>query len=172
MACSARQSRLITTYRQLRAAAPGADIVAVGYPLLVTADAHCASWDEPTLWDLLLPPAVRAARIAALDAAFTKAERVKIRQWGALLNDTIDQAAAAAGVISSTTEVEQQFAGHEVCATHSNEWINAIVPSLTTWPVAPATFHPNVAGNLAYAYAVNSRRTALNATGQVYYPNR
>ena len=118
---------LETTFRAMRAAAPGADIVAVGYPNLVAVekDPGCAKWKT-------LPDAKRTIIRGAIKEA----------------NGIISKAAEDAGIHSIIDEVTAAFDGHEACAAKPN-YINGYTP-LTRM------FHPNVAGNEAYALAVQS----------------
>lgn len=141
------QTRLVQVYKELRTAAPGADIIIVGYPLLV-ADPAIADCHNPIVY-------------AGLGAG----EMTTIRTLAAQLDSEIAAAATQAGVSSATQQVEQAFAGHEACTkTKSQEWINEIAGLNDA---LHDSFHPNSAGYQALASAVNSARNALYQNGMV-----
>lgn len=145
----ALEPRLVQVYQEIRQAAPGADIVVLGYPLLVAA------------------PDVAQCHNPVIAVGLSKSEMTMIRQLAAQLNGVIKQAAVQAGVASVTDQVEQDFAGHEVCTKNANnEWINEIT-GLTA--MVHGSFHPKTAGYLADAMAVNAGRTALYQSGMVIH---
>ncbi|HLI71235.1 MAG TPA: GDSL-type esterase/lipase family protein [Ktedonobacteraceae bacterium] len=141
------QPRLLQLYQEIRAVAPGADIIIVGYPLLF-ADPSIADCHNPIVyWGL------------------SGAEMQMIRNLATLLDNTIAAAASQAGVFSVTQQVEQAFAGHEACtANESQEWINEIAG---TNDALHDSFHPNSAGYHAYATAIDSARNLLYQKGMV-----
>lgn len=144
---TALQTRLVQVYQELRTAAPGADIVIVGYPLLV-ADPSIADCHNPIVY-------------TGLGAG----EMQMIRTLAAQLDTTIAAAASQAGVSSATQQVIQAFAGHEACtANESQEWINEIAGLNDA---LHDSFHPNSAGYQALASAVNSARNVLYQNGMV-----
>ncbi len=146
---TALKPRLVQVYREIRQAAPAADIVVLGYPLLV-ADPASASCHNPIL-----------------KVGLSKSEMSMIRQLADQLDTVIAQAATEAGVASVTKEVEQAFAGHETCtANESDEWINEVAGLNVA---LKASFHPNSAGYRAYASALNIGRYALYQAGMVRY---
>ncbi len=141
------EPRLVQVYQEIREAAPGADIIVLGYPLLFAApdDAHCHN--------------------PLIAAGVSKSEMTMIRTLAAQLDSVIDQAAAQAGVVSAADGVEQVFAGHEACAANKNaEWINEIT-GLTA--MIHGSFHPTAAGYAGDALAVNARRTTFYQSGMV-----
>ncbi|GHO42777.1 GDSL-type esterase/lipase family protein [Ktedonospora formicarum] len=141
------EPRLVAVYQELRAAAPGADIIIVGYPLLV-ADPSLADCHNPVVY-------------TGLGAG----EMQMIRDLASQLNDAIAQAASTAGAFPATEEVEQAFAGHEACtANESQEWINEIAGLNDA---LRDSFHPNSAGYQALSRAVNSARDKLYQNGMV-----
>ena len=144
---TALQPRLAQVYRELRTVAPGADILIVGYPLVVANPAIADCHNPIVYWGL------------------GAGEMQMIRTLAAQLDTTIAQAAAQAGVFSATQEVEQAFAGHEICtANESQEWINEIA-GLND--VLHDSFHPNSPGYHAYATAINRARNLLYQDGLV-----
>lgn len=141
--------RLVEIYRKLRQAAPAADIMVAGYPLLV-ADPTNAKCHNPTL------------KIGLSDS-----EMHMIRKLAGLLNSAIVQAALEAGVTPVAHEVAQAFSGHEVCARNeSDEWIHEITGLNVK---LKSSFHPDTDGYRAYASAFNTVRLALNQYGMVRY---
>ncbi len=144
---TALQTRLVQIYQELRTAAPGADILIVGYPLLV-ADPSIADCHNPIVYTGLGAGEMRMIRTLATQLA-----------------TTIAAAASQAGVSSATQQVIQAFAGHEACtADKSEEWINEIAGLNDA---LHDSFHPNSAGYQALANAVNSARNTLYQNGMV-----
>lgn len=146
-AINALEPRLVKVYQELRAAAPGADIIATGYPLLVA------------------DPATARCHNAILYVGLSKIELQMIRDLSAQLDRIITQAATQANITPATQQVEDVFAGHEACASHkSQEWINEIAGLNDS---LQDSFHPNAAGFQAFASAINSVRTLLYQSGLV-----
>jgi lysophospholipase L1-like esterase len=144
---AALEPRLAQVYREIRSAAPGADIIVLGYPLLAAA------------------PDVASCHNPIIKVGLSKSEMSMIRDLAGQLNRVITQAAAQAGVISAADRVEQAFVGHEVCTkSQQNEWINEIT-GITN--MIHGSFHPKLAGYTADAHAVNAGRIALYQTGMV-----
>lgn len=144
---TALQPRLVQIYQELRTAAPGADIIIVGYPLLV-ADPSIADCHNPIVY-----------------TGLSAAEMRMIRTLATQLDNTIAAAASQIGVSSATQQVIQAFAGHEACtADESQEWINEIAGLNDA---LHDSFHPNSAGYQALASAVNSARNSLYQSGMV-----
>lgn len=143
------EPRLVQVYKEIRAAAPGADIIVVGYPLLV-ADPSIAHCHNPIVY-----------------AGLSASEMLMIRDLAAQLNNTIAQAANSAGVFHVTQEVQQAFAGHEACtANESQEWINEIAGLNDA---LHDSFHPSAAGYQAYADAIDSARPGLYANSMIRF---
>jgi lysophospholipase L1-like esterase len=144
---AALQPRLLQVYQKLHAAAPGADIIIVGYPLVV-ADPAIADCHNPVVY-------------YGLGAS----EMQMIRDLASQLDNTIAAAASQAGIFSATKQVEQAFAGHEICtADESQEWINEVAGLNDA---LHDSFHPNSAGDHGYAEAINSARKLLYQNGMV-----
>lgn len=144
---SALQSRLAQLYGELRSAAPGADIIIVGYPLLVA---------DPTIADCHNP---------IVYVGLGAGEMTMIRTLANQLDTVIATAATQAGVSNAAHQVAQNFAGHEACtADESQEWINEIAGLNDA---LHDSFHPNSAGYHAMANAVNSARNSLYLSGMV-----
>ena len=137
------EPKLVKTYRLLALAAPGADLIAVGYPRPVSDPAKYGCY----------------ATLAGLNDT----ERQVIRYWADHLNTAIYNAALATGFYPITGDIVSAFSGHEVCST-DGEWING--PSLPL----NASFHPNHSGSTAYAIGVNNGRNRLYSLGFVRYP--
>ena len=129
-------------YRELRAAAPHATIVAVGYPHLVnTTNPGCAG----TSTDGALPLDVRLKFNALVDAG----------------NAQIKASAREAGISAITDEIATAFEGHEACST--SEWI--VTPETSgvdlsnladTQQYAERIGHPNDLGHQHIAEVVLS----------------
>ena len=137
------EQRLTSLYADIRTALPGADIYAVGYPLLIDPDDTCLDPTELTL---------------------SRADKVMMRDLGLLMNEVIDSAAQAAHVISVADDPAARFAGHGACAgaLDWDAWINPYVV-----PLVYTSFHPNRLGQDNYAYAVNNARVRLAQTGAI-----
>ncbi len=144
---NALEPRLVQVYKEIRQVAPGADILILGYPLLLAAPPNESCHN----------PAVRIG--------LSKAEITMICTLAATMDNVITQAAGQAGVTPATKQVEMAFAGHEACAANQNlEWINEIA-GLND--MLKDSFHPKAAGYLADALAVNAARAQLYLTGAV-----
>jgi lysophospholipase L1-like esterase len=141
------KQNLLDLYRAIRQTLPGADIYAVGYPLLIDPDDVCLNGIELTL---------------------SYREKVMIRNLGRIMNDVIDDAARETGVISVAYKPAERFAGHGVCAgaLDLDQWIH---PFVTVMP--QMTMHPNDRGYDAYAYAVNAARVNVAEAGGLRYPS-
>jgi hypothetical protein len=92
----------IRKQQELRSAAPGADIVIVGYPLLV-ANPSIADGHNPIVY-----------------YGLSGSEMTMIRTLAAQLDSVIAAAATQAGVANAAKQVEQAFAGHEAKVTGSD----------------------------------------------------
>ncbi|TDE15962.1 GDSL-type esterase/lipase family protein [Jiangella asiatica] len=156
---------LVDLYNSIQAAAPGDEVIVGGYPMLVP------------------DPAVRSD-CPALTSFLSTSERRMIRRLGVLLNDVVDGAAAAAGVRSASSRVEQTFDGHEACANGAGDWLyglklsfgdgaataepseaaSATPPSHPQWEIVSSfvrdSFHPTVAGQAGYASAFEAEWAA------------
>ena len=144
---TALEPRLVQVYKELRSAAPGADIMIVGYPLLV-ANPSIADCHNPIVY-------------VGLGAG----EMTMIRTLATQLDNVIAQAATQAGVSNAAQQVAQAFAGHEACTKdESQEWINEIAGLNDA---LHDSFHPNSSGYRAMAGAVNSARNSLYQSGMV-----
>ncbi|MEU4561087.1 GDSL-type esterase/lipase family protein [Actinoplanes sp. NPDC023936] len=139
------RSRLAGTFLAIRRRAPGADVVAAGYPLLVVSppNAQCSS---------------------AFGAVISDDEKKMMRNLAFHMNRVIALAAEDAQIIAATTQVMDRFYGHEACAGANGEWVNQIAECIG-YPLCPGTMHPTAAGHVAYAFAINDRRAQLNAIG-------
>jgi lysophospholipase L1-like esterase len=123
--------RLLETFNALRAAAPSAVIVAVGYPHLVAPSTNTAC-DATTTGSLV-----------------DGNERDMIRRAIDRMNTTIANAATSAGIVSVTKEVVAEFEGQEACSG-SRSFINTVDDPV----YYEAMYHPNALGEVAYANAV------------------
>jgi lysophospholipase L1-like esterase len=155
---------LTSLFLTIRAVAPGADVVVAGYPWLVRppAESHCSD-----VFNGGFSP-------AGYDG-ISSAEKLMIRRQAAHLDQIIAAAAWDAGVIDATGDVVPLFEGpgnnglHEACAGADGEYVNQV--SVSNWnPFTFAlgnTLHPNIWGQIAYAFGVNTTRTRLNTNGSV-----
>jgi len=119
------------TFRALRAAAPSATIVAIGYPHVV---------------DTSSPNCDRTATGYLLNLS----KRQRLNQLVDALNAQIKTAAANAGIASIIDPIVAAFQGHEACS--ADEWIVSADALLRTGNFGVG--HPNDAGYRAYANAV------------------
>ncbi len=144
---TALEPRLAGVYQEIRQAAPGADILIVGYPLLI-ANPSIADCHNPIVY-----------------VGLSASEMTMICTLATQMDNVIKQAANQVGVTPATTVAEAAFAGHEACtANESQEWINEIA-GLND--LLNNSFHPNAAGYQAYASAVNAVRSQLYQNGAV-----
>jgi lysophospholipase L1-like esterase len=104
------RDRLARTYAAIRAAAPHAHVVVLGYPRLFELTPSCA--------DPLAPNATR---------------RSKLNEGADVLNSVIRSASQQHGF--SFTDVRDRFAGHGVCST--NPWINGPSAPASVGPYHP-----------------------------------
>jgi lysophospholipase L1-like esterase len=137
------QNRLAQIYLELRNYAPAADIIVVGYPLL------------------LADPSQAVCHDATTQSGLSTAEITMIRTLATQLNTAIQTAAQDAGLTYDAAYAT--FAGHEACTSNqSNEWINEITANDIN-----GSFHPNLLGQAAYTQSVNLARYLLYVNGQV-----
>lgn len=132
------RQRLDATFAQIRAVAPAADVLIVGYPRLFT---EAAVSLDPSLLTV------------------TQSERVLANLWADQLNEEVAASARAHGLHPVTTEVVNGFLGHG--AGSADPWINGVVlvdpatpPGVPAATPATKSIHPNPAGNAGYAVAV------------------
>jgi len=104
------RDRLARTYAAIRAAAPHAHVVVLGYPRLFELTPSCA--------DPLAPNVTR---------------RSKLNEGADVLNSVIRSASQQHAF--SFTDVRDRFAGHGVCST--NPWINGPSTPATVGPYHP-----------------------------------
>jgi lysophospholipase L1-like esterase len=135
------------TFRALRAAAPNATIVAVGYP-------HLAVYKDP---------ANAACDKTLTGFALNRANRLKLAQLVDAMNNQIKVAAANAGIQAIVDEVVTEFDGHEACS--GSEWIVGADAALKTLNRGVA--HPNDAGHRGYATAVLNGLSKVKARSAV-----
>lgn len=127
---------LETTYLAINAVAPSADIVVAGYPLLFPAN-PTTSCDSGSV----------LGKIAKLSPA----AQDLLNTFGTQLNNTISQAVSQVkkdGVDIQFVDPQEAFSGHALCT--SDPWL---LPLSVTSKVS--SFHPNAAGQQAYADLVN-----------------
>ena len=124
-------------YEDVRARAPGADIVVVGYPPLV--------------------PAPGAPRAICIE--LSNSEMDMIYRLGVRLNNVIRSAATAAGVTYSVDEVHAEFTGHEACS------LAPYLHAIDVDSMGGDSFHPTTAGQWAYGEAVDDRLNSLFGIG-------
>ncbi|HKU39730.1 MAG TPA: SGNH/GDSL hydrolase family protein [Polyangiales bacterium] len=93
------------TFRALRAAAPNATIVALGYPHLVDATSAC---DSNSL----------------VGCVFDAETRQRFNDIADAINAQIANTAASAGILSLTSEVVEAFSSHGACSP--DEWISGV----------------------------------------------
>lgn len=137
--------RLHQLYQNIRAVAPAADILVIGYPLLV-ADPELANCHN-----------------GIARAGLNEGELTMIRDLSSLFDTILNTSATFSGM--SYVSGVDAFAGHEACTPEqSDAWINEIT-SLSE--DLHGSFHPNQAGYQAYADAVNTVRTSLYQSGGV-----
>jgi hypothetical protein len=130
--------KLDAIYARIHQNAPGARIIALGYPQL-------------------FPRTKDEQNCGKLNALFSNSEQNYLRQATSELNQLIAARAAASGFVEFVA-VDSYFYGHEVCGDWG-EWINAITLSITTG-VNQQSLHPTDIGHKnGYAEAVND---ALN----------
>ena len=104
------RDRLARTYAAIRAAAPHAHVIVLGYPRLFELTPSCA--------DPLAPNLTR---------------RQKLNEGADVLNSVIHSVSQQYGL--SFTDVRDRFAGHGVCST--NPWINGPSMPATVGPYHP-----------------------------------
>lgn len=143
---------LDATFAQIRAVAPGADVLVAGYPRL---------FDEgPVPLDPVFA------------ATLTQAERRLANVWATQVDEEVAAAARAQGLHPVTDQVLAAFVGHG--AGGPAPWINPVevldpgtpiglVPQLP----ATASIHPTVEGNQAYADVVTAALRAFGSRVQV-----
>jgi lysophospholipase L1-like esterase len=122
------QTDLIAALQRIRAAAPDARIVVLGYPRLF----------DPALPFGNVDPLLLVAINAAVDA----------------LNTAIEAAVIASGTGAIFVDVTDRFVGHEV--NSSDPWIFFTAPTVTPDGLVfdPRNFHPTLEGHRAYASAL------------------
>lgn len=116
-------------YTSLKLDQPYADVVVGGYPVVVEPG---EGGGFPDTCDL-----------------FGNNERAMVDRLVNRLNSSIGSAASEAGVWSAARHVQDRFEGHGACT--SGEWIHG--PKVSGVEAHPNSFHPNLSGQLAYAFA-------------------
>jgi hypothetical protein len=127
---------LVATYLSINVAAPNADILVAGYPLLFPAN-PTTSCDSGSILGKL--------------AKLSPSAQNRLNAFGAELNNTIAQAVSQVkddGVDIQFVNPQVAFTGHALCT--SDPWI---LPLSVTNRVS--SYHPNAAGQQAYADLVN-----------------
>ncbi len=120
-----------TMLEDIRAAAPNATIVTVGYPQLAPADPSTCTWKEQTQFSFV-----------------TRADLPFFR----LAEDRLNLGMAAQSIAHGVTHVDPTAAstGHDVCADLGSRWIEGVTAS-----DGSSTFvHPNVRGHAGMAALV------------------
>ncbi|MGI5183214.1 SGNH/GDSL hydrolase family protein [Dactylosporangium sp. CA-152071] len=125
---AATAPKVTAVIQAVRAAAPAARIVVVGYPAIVP-DRGYGCW-----------PAV----------PFAFGDVPYLRTVAKSLNAMLAQTAASNGAEYADTYTPS--VGHDVCRSKSVRWVEGVVPEN-----AAAPFHPNAAGEQAMATAVTTR---------------
>jgi lysophospholipase L1-like esterase len=140
------------TFAQIRAVAPGADVLVAGYPRLFTEDA--------------IP------RDAVFAATLTQDERRLANVWAEQVNAEVHASARAHGLQPVTDEVLAAFVGHG--AGGADPWINPVIaadpgtpPGVQPDTPATSSIHPTAAGNQAYADVVTAALRAYGAVTRV-----
>ncbi len=134
-AMSALPARLARIYRDIRARAPGARLVVVGYPHLVA---------DPDRFDVDSCPALVGPFSGGLriDPGEVRWLRAKADRLGAVVRRAAEE--AGAGYV----DVATAFAGHEACTPEP--WVEGVAV-----PQVALSFHPNAAGHVELARLVS-----------------
>ncbi|MEV0132082.1 SGNH/GDSL hydrolase family protein [Dactylosporangium sp. NPDC050688] len=128
---AAAAPKVAAVVQAVRAAAPNARIVVVGYPVIVP-DSGYGCW-----------PVV----------PFAFGDVPYLRTVAKSLNSMLARTAAANG--AQYADVYTPSIGHDVCRSKSVRWVEGLVPEN-----AAAPFHPNAAGEQGMATAVTARLAA------------
>ena len=129
---------LAQRYMQIAAAAPNAKVVVLGYPRFFPK----------------VPPLSCATGVLGQDFNFLQMAwiNLKIKQFDNVIQNAVKQAAAT-GAKVSYVDVYNAFDKHELCTASPD--MNAAIVSLDPQAVA-GSFHPNQAGQAAFAAAVEA----------------
>ena len=128
---AATAPKVAAVVQAVRAAAPGARIVVVGYPVIMP-DSGYGCW-----------PVV----------PFAYGDVPYLRTVAKSLNSMLASTATANGAQYADTYTSS--IGHDVCRGKSTRWVEGLVPENTAAP-----FHPNAAGEQGMATAVTARLAA------------
>ena len=146
----ALRSRLELTYRAIRAKAPNARILVLGYPQLfprTVAEQSCAALLQTTI-------PLGGQEFSFL---YSHAEQDFLRGATTTLNETVEDAVASSGV-AEFVPVDGFFTGHEACGS-AGEWINPVsLTPISQFPYVAAdrrSFHPNPVGQIFYGFTIN-----------------
>jgi hypothetical protein len=136
---------LVRTYEAIHTAAPNAEIIVAGYPLLFPKNATRTC---------------TVGRVLHLTFKLHPDDQNWLDDMGIKLNQSVADAVStvrATGVNIRFVDPVAAFAGHEICS--KRPWINglkAFAPSPAGPRVpSPASFHPNKAGQAEYAKLIN-----------------
>lgn len=138
--------QLDAVYSGIRAQAPTARVLVLGYPQLfprTAAEQNCTK--------------LRQVNIRSKSLGFSRNEQQFVRSGATALNALIRNRAAANGV--EFVQVDRLFAGHEPCGSEG-EWMNGPSYSISTGKANDQSFHPNSCGQDAFAVLVNLRLNA------------
>ena len=140
-------ARIEATAWDLRATAPNATIVLVGYPQLTPGldeEQRCGKFDPPFFGRKKITPT----------------EQNKFRAYASQLDASLQDVADRVGI--HYVSVAEAFAGHEVCG-NGGEWINGL--SLDGFGKSDRSFHPNRDGQRAYARTIEEYFERLRRQG-------
>jgi hypothetical protein len=130
---------LIDLYSNIKAKAPNAEVIVAGYPLLFPPDGF--------------HQCVNIAGISSDEA-----------KWINTMGDRLDTVIAAAAVTAGVRFADPRaaFAGHYINCAGTPQWINGLIATSNTGSglaiPGSGSFHPNGAGQAAYASVVQAAR--------------
>jgi len=141
------RTNVMTLLSQIRADAPNASVIVVGYPRLF-GGTECG--------DVRFPPFLPFWKLSETEQQFL------IKQVDAL-NTMLGEVAAEVGV-HFIPNFSDRFKGHEICDDPGPSWFNNLEIGFgdRQWR---GSFHPNQRGQLEYANAVNEHIEGLRASG-------
>ena len=139
------EGTLAFIYERIEASAPNATLEVLTYPQI---------YPDPTTYDPHVDDGCDGAPVTIITSKNQLTLIHGVIDW---LDDVIRQAAADAG--ARVIDLENAFAGHELCAPGS--YVNQVVGSNLLDP-APESFHPNIAGYAREAALIKNTLDALS----------
>ena len=148
-------------YEKLRAQAPNALIIVLGYPHLFPEskqEMNCAKLRQHDVKYVTTQPGTKKPQVSRISQGYSINEQRMFRDFTVTLNSILaDEVQRIGSSRMLFVPVADHFKGHEVCGNApGGEWINGPSASISLDLRNDQSFHPNDTGQQAYARCVNA----------------